>query len=379
MEQRIHNLAVPAINEEVGPSMTVQSDKVAWLSIVMFGLAFGCAGDPLSPILTCASTDAMNVDCQFQNPEDLVPSPDGRILVSQFGAMDGSLTGNIAVYAPDSRSLEVVFPTDSEMQGSWGDAQCSPPDTAKFAPHGIDIERRIDGRYQLAVVNHGGGESVELFEVGLDGSLTWRGCAKGPEGAYFNDVVVLEDGGFWVTHMFEHGHDFRSFLSAGMGFDTGWVYAWSPDGGFVKLPGTDAPFPNGLEKSQDERFVYINTYSSGGVRKVDVTSGELVASTSLASVDNSSWASDGRLLVATHTGSIRQMMGCGEITEGACGMPFEILSLDPDDLSSRVAIRHEGAPMGGATVALELDGIIYLGSFAGDRIGRVSVSEAEEQ
>ena len=47
-------------------------------------LAFGCLGaDERTPILGCESEPGFEVDCQFQNPEDLAPSPDGRILVSE--------------------------------------------------------------------------------------------------------------------------------------------------------------------------------------------------------------------------------------------------------------------------------------------------------
>lgn len=344
---------------------------VGWVFLVTISSVIGCANDGLTPVVGCAWVDDFEVDCQFQNPEDLARSPDGRILVSQFGGMDGGRAGNIAAYDPRSKELEILFPNDSEMVRSWGEASCAAPSLEKFSPHGIDIQLRRDGLTQLAVVNHGGRESVELFEVSANGSIVWRGCVEAPEHAFLNDIVVLEDGGFWVTHMFEHGHDMRAMLAAGFGIDTGWIYSWSAEGGFAKLPGTDAPFPNGIEKSADEHFVYMNMYAATGVRKIDVRTGEVVASIALPNVDNSTWAEDGRLLVASHTASLGQMMACQELTEGACGMPFEILSLDPDDLSSRVWIRHEGPPMGGATVALEIDGVVYLGSFAGDRIGRV--------
>ena len=56
------------------------------------------------------------------------------------------------------------------------------------------------------------------------------------------------------------------------------------------------------------------------------------------------------------------------------GMPFEIVALDPLDLSAQIIIAHQGAPMGGATVALQRDGVYYLGTFAGDRLGLVDLS-----
>ena len=53
----------------------------------------------------------------------------------------------------------------------------------KFRPHGIDVTLRPDGRTELYVVNHGGNESVEVFEVDLDESrptLKWVGGVRAP-------------------------------------------------------------------------------------------------------------------------------------------------------------------------------------------------------
>ena len=222
------------------------------------------------------------------------------------------------------------------------------------------------------MVNHAGRESVELFEVAADGALTWRGCAEAPEGGYLNDVVVLRDGSFWVTRMFDQGSDTWAFLRAQFSLDTGWAYAWSQTVGFSKLPGSDGPFPNGIEKSDDERYAYLNTFN--GARKIEVATGTIAAERTMDPLDNSYWSDDGRLLVASHTGSVAEMLACLSVPEGACGMPFEIVALDPEDLSEQVIIAHQGAPMGGATVALQRDGVYYLGTFAGDRLGLVDLS-----
>ena len=332
-------------------------------------LLAGCGGDSLTPILGCEASFGIDVDCRFQNPEDMALAPDGRIIVSQFGGMEGS-GGSLVLYEPQTRSLTTLFPGPSvRIEPEWGDPDCAFPES--FSPHGIDLQTRSDGRHQLAVVNHAGRESVELFQVAADAALTWRGCAEAPEGGYLNDVVVLRDGGFWATRMLDQGSDTWAFLRAQFGFDTGWAYVWSPATGFSRLPGSDAPFPNGIEKSDDERYAYLNTFN--GARKIDIATGMIAVERTMKPLDNSHWSEDGRLLVASHTGSIAQMLACSSVPEGACGMPFEIVALDPEDLSEQVIIAHEGAPMGGVTVALQRDGVYYLGTFAGDRIGIVDL------
>ena len=333
-------------------------------------LLAGCGGDSLTPVLDCEAGFGIDVVCGFRNPEDMALAPDGRIIVSQFGGMQGD-PGSLVLYEPETRSLTTLFPGLSARIGpEWGDPDCAFPEA--FSPHGIDLQTRSDGRHQLAAVNHAGRESVELFEVAADGALTWRGCAEAPEGGYLNDVVVLRDGSFWVTRMFDRGSDTWAFLRAQFGLDTGWAYAWSGTAGFSRLPGSDAPFPNGIEKSDDERYAYLNTFN--GARKIEVATGTIAAERTMDPLDNSYWSNDGRLLVASHTGSVAEMLACLSVPEGTCGMPFEIVALDPEDLSEQVIIAHQGAPMGGATVALQRDGVYYLGTFAGDRLGIVDLT-----
>ena len=337
------------------------------------GLLAGCGSD-LTPVLGCEDGAGIRVDCRFQNPEDLALAPDGRVIVSQFGGLTGERPGNLAFYEPETHSLEVAFPAVSaagELGAEWGEADCPTPDPAAFSPHGIDLEQRDDGRWQLAVVNHGGRESVELLELLADGALAWRGCVLAPEEAFFNDLVLLRGGGFWATHMFPKGSGLWSFIKSGFGVNTGWVYAWSPVSGFSKLPGSDAPFPNGIEKSLDERFAYVNSYSAQGLRKIEAATGVVAAARELTRLDNSTWAEDGRLLVASHPGGFTESAPCQSLAQGACGMPFAIFSLDPEDLSGDVLLAHQGTPMGGVTVALERRGVLFLGAFAGDRIGIV--------
>lgn len=350
------------------------------LLIACATLFVGGCGSGLPPITDCEPGFAMTPDCRFQNPEDLAVSPDGeRLIVSQMGQMDGSRPGNLALHQPGG-DIDVLFPTDGiDDDRSWGDASCPPPDLAAFSPHGIDLVQRADGRWMLLAVNHGGRESVEFFEVlGAEAqtSIAWRGCAAGPDNVAFNDVAGRADGGLYVTHMFPlDGQTFALLKGAIFGSDTGLVYNWQPVAGWSVVPGSNGPFPNGIALSADGQSLYVNMYLAGEVRKLDLASGEVVAVYSGGSPDNSTWASDGRLLVATHTGGVSDGMSCQGLESGSCAMAFSIVSLDPDDLTATTVVSHEGPPMGAATVALEHDGQIYLGTFAGDRITRLEAQQ----
>jgi sugar lactone lactonase YvrE len=273
--------------------------------------------------------------------------------------------------------VQVAYPapgaTSSRGDASWGDPECPGPPGAAISPHGIDVAKRPDGRTSLLAVNHGGRESVELFEVlwsGAEARLEWRGCALAPEGALFNDAVHLPGSGFLVTRMLDRDDEMWGMLRASLGRATGRVYEWQPRAGFRPVPGSAGPMPNGIEVSSDGAELYLNLYSAGEVRRVARDSGRVLAAGRVRQPDNSSWAADGRLLVASHKGGVAENMACMRLREGACGMAFEILALDPQTLDGEVIFANAGPPMGGATVAIEVNGDLLMGSFAGDRLIR---------
>lgn len=358
---------------------TPNRDRPFGLAAAVLLAALGGCSSETPPITGCEPAAGMTPDCRFANPEDLAPAPGGRfLLVSQFGAMDGSRPGSLVAYDPADGTIEQLFPAaspPSPADAEWGDPACPPP--AEFTPHGIDVEQRIDGRHALYAVNHGGRESIEMFEAAADDAgrvrLTWRGCVLAPEQGYFNDVVVLRDGGFWVSQMYPRDANalwtvLRMQLT---GYEPGFVYRWTRDGGFQPIPGTETAFANGVEKSADERFLYMNSYFGDAVHKVDVERGRVVASASVASPDNVTWSADGELLVASHHAGLTDVLACQELAEGSCGFRFQIVAVDPETMTARVLLDHAGAPMGAATVALPFGDAVYLGTFAGDRITRV--------
>lgn len=352
----------------------------ALASVALAPLLVACGGAP--PITSCEPGNGIAPDCRFQNPEDLVPSPAGGfILVSQFGGMEGTRAGSLVAYDPSGRGITPLFPLPDRVRPTqgWGEVDCPAPRAEAFAPHGIDIEQLATGEHALYVVNHGGRESVEMFEVlEHDGTLEalWRGCVMAPPGGYFNDLVVLRSGEFRVSQMLPREANvlWASLRMRFTGHTPGFAYHWSPAQGFERLPGTDAKFANGVEQSADERYLYVNSYFGDEVIKVDTATGTRVGSAAVASPDNLSWSPTGELLVASHHGSITDTLACLDLERGSCGFRFQIVAVDPDTLQSRVLIDQEGAPMGAATVALPFGDAVYLGTFAGDRIARVDAA-----
>ncbi|MCC5871753.1 MAG: hypothetical protein JJU22_05100 [Gammaproteobacteria bacterium] len=357
-----------------------------WGAAVLFAVSVSmglsaCAGDVGDWIVDCEAHGGVEPFCGFSNPEDLVYfAPTGNLIASQFGSLDGSAPGTLASFLPDQPLPLILYPgpeADADVpEPGWGSADCPGPPGPAFSPHGLDLIERGDGRHALLVINHGERESVEYFELlsGADDAvdLSWRGCVILPEPLLLNDLVALADGGFWATHMYSRDAEISSVLKALFGTDTGWVVEWRPDSGFAEVPGTRAPMPNGIARCAEERHIYLNAYFGGEVRRIDVESGEVLATLEVPHPDNLTWADDGRLLVASHRAGVRQIAGCRDGTEGTCALAFSILALDPEDLTAEVLLERDDVPTGAVSVALQVGEHIWLGTFAGDRVARMA-------
>ena len=337
-------------------------------------LILGACGIELPPIVGCEAVGEIKPVCGMQTPEDIAALPDDQfLLLSNFSGMSHG-TGTIGLFDTRSDSLVQLFPaldgTGLESQAGWGESSCPPPDSSVFRPHGTHLHQLDDGRWRYLVVNHGGRESIELFELlpaGAESELLWRGCVLPTADTVMNDVVGLDNGDIVFTRMFHEmaeGVNLKSLLR----MDTGDIWRWSAGGGLRLLPGTDASMPNGIEISADNRYVFANMYFEEEVWKIDADTGEVVGKATAAFADNSAWGSDGRLWIASHSGGLLELSVCLKSQVEPCAASFEIIALDPESMATELVFAHRGPPMGAATVAVPLGGRVYLGSFVGDRL-----------
>ena len=320
-------------------------------------------------LLTCETIAEMTPYCGYKNPEDLVHIPGTDLLiVSEMGEFMTDSPGGLSLLNTSTGQRETLTIDWSTANETWGESDCLLPEAAAFSPHGIDLSTRDDGELSLLVVNHGKREAVEFFSVSQSGHLTWKGCALPPGDPFLNDVAARRDGGFYVTHMWDKSGSFEETVKKLLaGQPTGWVWAWSPESGFLRLPHSDDLMPNGIAIDADNTTLYVNVYIGNKTFAMDLATNTRTAEITLRQPDNVSVAADGALWVASHQhDAIGQ--ACTQVTEGPCLLPFQIVRVDPITFKSEIVINHEGAPMGYATVALEVGNRLYLGTAHGDRV-----------
>ena len=345
------------------------------IALVFTALFLAACSSSKPAIVGCEPVGEITPYCNMQTPEDIAALPDGRhLLLAHFGHM-GESSGSISLWDTQTESLTPLFPpaagAPEAADETWGQADCTAPPNASFSPHGTHLHQLANGRWRYLVVNHGDREAVELFELRMDGdtpALAWRGCVVAHHGdTMMNDVVGLDNGDLIYSRMFG-GSDALALIKSLFKIDTGELWRWHRATGLEPLPATSAAQPNGLEISADNRYVFANMYMEEQVWKVRLADGEVVERYAIANADNSSWGSDGRLWVASHTMGLLDIVGCFSQSSAACPGSFAIVALDTGTGETETVFEHAGPPMGAATVAVPQGGRVYLGSFVGDRM-----------
>ena len=78
------------------------------LAFSLLLIASACGGGP-EPIVSCESERGIRPVCGLQNPEDLVVLPDGTLVLSQMGGMDGERPGGLSLFDPDTERSSALF------------------------------------------------------------------------------------------------------------------------------------------------------------------------------------------------------------------------------------------------------------------------------
>jgi hypothetical protein len=319
-------------------------------------------------LMECGGAGGVEIICGTHSPEDMEPAPDGRqLIVSQMAGRDGP-RGSIALFDPAKKSFVEMQVTAEPLQG-WGDPACPGPTGNTLSPHGISLSKRSNGALQLYVVNHGGRESIEMFEVkrvaGTWG-LVWHGCVVGKND--YNDVATLPDGGFAATHPNALGIKGPDLVS---GQPSGVVARWTPVKGETELAGTKTGYPNGVIADSNGRYIYYAAWTAHEVHKYDLSAGSDISVIKLDFMpDNLTWTGKGQILAA----GIKGVQGdCPGGSGEPCIQGFKVAIIDPGKMQAKTVYDSggKGALISGTSVALQLKNSIFAGSFQGNRILRL--------
>ncbi|MFM2125973.1 MAG: hypothetical protein RL328_2424 [Acidobacteriota bacterium] len=368
--------------------MKALSTRILWMALAM-GTAFAQQKGPVMPPPdACGVHGDAEVICGTRSPEDMEVTPDGKFLiVPQFVTSPGgpgvtSGLGGLYLFDPAAKKFSKLTATNEPLK-DWGEAACPGPIGDQLAPHGTSLAKRSNGAWQLYVVNHGGRQSIEMFELkqmGTAWSIVWHGCV--PSAIDYNDVAALADGGFIATYPTgitaqeaaqAKGKDAKGKQPAASPFSgapTGFLVRWVPGKGQSELPGTRSGYPNGVVATPDGKTAYFAVYGSKEARRYDLRELKTTGTVKLDFMpDNLTW-NKGDLLAA----GIKGLNGECPVGSGQfCRQAFAVAAINSGKMTAKTVYDSDkkGNLIPGVSVAFRLGKDLYIGAFEGDRIVKV--------
>ncbi len=364
---------------------TIRSAYGVWLRTAVGAascILLGCVGEPFAPCNPNPPLGELGTICGFQNPEDVEAVGSlGALIVSEM-SHHAERPGSISAIDLRAESPTPIRLWPSEATGpgaqsggpppGWLDTDCqTPPETARFAPHGIGAHAAGNGTAILAVVSHGAREAIEVFELRRTEnsplSARWLGCLRLPPRTSANDVLVTAQGAVLTTRyrptQSALGAVFYSVV-AGLGGTTGEVLQKLPGRDWETVVNTQAAGANGLLQSTDA--VYFAQTGAGSISATRRDGGRRDVSIE-GHPDNLSWSPDGTIYAISH----RQGLGFVACSAGRrpCRTAWSLFEIEPDSLRVQERLRHDGGVLGAAASVAHFDGRLFFGAVFGDRIG----------
>jgi hypothetical protein len=327
--------------------------------------------------VSAAAPCAHDEICSLKNPEDMIGLEGSRwALVSRLGR-DPDAPGGFSLVDLQTQSSRVLTPDVSKPAiAVYSDCPRAPV-ASDLITHGLDVRRHARGTTEVFAVNHGGRESIEVFDLHVNAQgarLTWTGCVILPAEISANAVTALPDG-LAVSSFGTSGDHGTAELLAGK--PSGFVGRWTPKKGWTHVAGSEFGGDNGVTAALDGSVLYVNDWNDGTLRIVPLRNGVAPATIKLGDFhpDNVHFLPDGNLLIAGQIGTARDIMACA--AQSTCFVASMIVVVDPK--AQTVRSHWSVAPtstFGAASTALMYGKDYWLSSFRGDRIMRLSPTPA---
>jgi hypothetical protein len=306
----------------------------------------------------CGAIRGINFICGMVNVEDMIPVDGGKTIVAS-----SYKEGSVGFYLIDTTAKTVktlALSIAAKPDPMYG---CpSAPDLTKLSTHGLDVRGGRNGVGTLYAINHGGRESVEVFNLdSRAGKAEWVGCVIAPEGTSANSVVGLPDRSIVFTKLFDTKAPGAGIGPVLQGQITGTVYHWVPGKGISEVPGTQLSGDNGLLASPDGKTLFINAYGTWEVVRTQIDGKGAPVKVKLEfNPDNLRWTPDGQIFAVGQFLHPENLAGPND---------WGVARIDPKTMHARTLLTAPGMKeFDNATVGVVVGNTLWLGTFKGDRI-----------
>ncbi len=334
---------------------------------------------------SCRSAGGVAFVCGVRNVEDLAALyPTSWIIGSN--AHPPSNAGDVLyLFHSRSRTREAIRPSSISVHADSArfPGCAGAPDFAKFQTYGLGYRAENAGHGTLLVINHGGRDTVEAFDVDQLSTrphLTWVGCIPEPPQTFGDSVVGLSDGGAIVTSTNDPGDpDVAAKFLAGR--PLGAVNEWHANTGWKPVAGTETlSYPNGILISSDEKTLYIAVSGRSQVVKLDRNQGKVLAKSipfTASAVDNLRWSPDHTLMYAGgEAGTLKDVLACSSLTAPPCQVGAAVYAMNPDTLRYTVIVPPAMYGSFGMATGAVLEGkTLWVSSVHSDRVALYPLAE----
>jgi hypothetical protein len=307
----------------------------------------------------CPPEGGLNFICGPTGVEDLVLVPGTHWIVGS-GMTERNSSGKLHLIDAGKKTWKILYPgsnPQNELDAKNYSSCPGIPDPKTFGAHGIAIRDDGNRAATILAVNHGR-EAVEVFKLdssGTEPAIKWIGCVPMEKNISLNSVAFLPGGGFVATKFYDP--TIPNAMGEMMAHKiTGGVLRWQGGTAITPIPGTELSGANGIEVSRDGKTFYVAAWGSQELARfsnIDGTIEKTIVKVSF-SPDNLRWAPDGNILV---TGQNAGFKG------------WTVAKMDPETMKVTEMLKDSGrSPLQNASVAIDVDGVLWIGPFSGNRV-----------
>jgi hypothetical protein len=309
----------------------------------------------------------------IHHAEDIAAVPRSRWLIAGGMASQARPQGHLYLVDTETMSSSELFPAGAEFaldRETYGEIE--PPVLDIFFAHGLALRASEGDIHTLYVVNHGGREAIEVFEIDAGPerpTLTWVGAVEQAPGVLGNAVAPIAAGGVVSTNYMDKT-DPEAIALVNSGAISGNLKTWLPGGEWEDVPGSETNAPNGVEVSEDGRTYFIASWGARELVRLTLDGEDFERDAIAVDMlpDNVKWSPDGRILVTGQDDATAEEVLSTVMSSESCNFPFHVLAVDPDTLEGEELVRVSHPTFGTAATALEVDGRLWVSSARNDRI-----------
>lgn len=237
-----------------------------------------------------------------------------------------------------------------------------------FLPHGISLYQLDSNHHRLFVINHGGGEFIEMFDLYNRDSLVHLRSLSNPLIYSPNDLVTIDGERFYFTN--------DTYFSSALGelaenyLGLSYCETVYFDGKDYRVVGEKQAYANGINYDAERQLLYVASVRDFNINVYDVAeNGDLSFIEKVdckSGVDNIELDREGRIYIGCHPDLIRAKNFIkGKSTSSAS----EIVRVDyrsKGDYEVETIYLNKGDEIGASTVAVPYKDQLFVGTVCDD-------------